>query len=83
MKIIVRNTLHNTETYIIIKNNNMKISLRQEKECWKKLCGMKYCSCSGVLGVRGSYNLPAIMDNFGNILEYDEYTRTFEYVGDI
>jgi hypothetical protein len=60
------NTFHNTTARVRAELDCYDISAATERRVWRKLCGMRDCTCSGYGGVRGGdYTLqerPAPMD---------------------
>lgn len=67
------NTFHNTEVTVKPterKDLGMKVydlTARQAKRARKKLCGSPDCTCSGVLGERGSNIADAVEYNDGSV----------------
>ena len=63
MKIKLYNKFHNSEATITLKNdislddldylayNKNAYAIRKQKEIKNKLCGMKDCSCSGMISI--------------------------------
>jgi hypothetical protein len=46
------NDFHNTSTCVRVPDDG-SLSERQIRRCWKALCGIEECTCSGYLGTRG------------------------------
>lgn len=60
------NTFHGTTARVRAELNCYDISAATERRVWRQLCGIAYCTCGGIGGVRGGdYALqerPAPMD---------------------
>lgn len=62
MKVTIRNNFHNTEVTLEAKNITLEktteyyLSPAQVDKAKRELCGLRGCTCSGVLGQRGPQN---------------------------
>jgi hypothetical protein len=71
MKATINNTFHNTSKNVILKDGKNVIGGRRLKDWERSLCGIKGCCCSGLGGLRGDADTPAIVSDYGGFFEYD------------
>lgn len=68
MQVTLTNDFHNTS--VVVRPKSLFLSSGQRRRAWSALCGIKGCTCSGILGTRG-YQEHAII---GEQQEYDSAT---------
>lgn len=82
MRILIRNTFHNTETYTDV-GADLTITKDRRRGIRRRLCGMRGCTCGGDLSERGDSRRCAIGDRDGRPLMFTVDSSgggVFEYV---
>jgi len=67
----IRNNFHGTAKRVRLRTGVNMIAGRRLHE-WKKALCCADCCCSGIGGLRGSLDAPAIVDKKGNTVEWDD-----------
>jgi len=71
MKVTIRNTFHNTSTYVVLGITG-RIGEDRIKNIRKHLCGVEGCSCGGSLSERGDAQNYAITNPSGDKMVFVE-----------
>jgi hypothetical protein len=74
MKIKLKNNFHNTETFVITKND-VQLTKEQVRRAKKKLCPYKDCYCSNELGAQNSGFTAIIWHDGSATIKQDEVEK--------
>ena len=62
--ITLTNDFHGTQ--VTLRLQGAFLSAGQEKKAWKSLCGIKGCTCSGPIGIRGAQTAKIVSQEYSS-----------------